>query len=93
MSKLVIYAWVGEDELGSGRVGIKQGRVPAGYIPLAAMDYDLHKLARLQPQMEEQAKQSGMEIRLCKFELVEVASETRAGVWRRKRETPPRKSE
>ena len=39
------------------------------------------KLARLQPQMEEQAKQSGMKIRLCKFELVEVASETKAGVW------------
>ncbi|HEY1416699.1 MAG TPA: hypothetical protein VGF41_02305 [Myxococcaceae bacterium] len=43
-----IYAWVGLDEHGSGRVGIKQGAVPAGYIPLAAMDYDLVKLVRFE---------------------------------------------
>lgn len=74
-----IYAWVGEDENGNGRVGIKQGRVPAGLIPLVAMDYDLHKLANLQSQMEAQAARYGKKIRLCKFEMVETASETKAG--------------
>ena len=43
---LTIYAWVGEDEYGSGRVGLKQGVVPAGIIPLVAMDYHLDRLQR-----------------------------------------------
>ena len=77
--KLVIYAWVGEDEMGSGKVGIKQGMVPAGYIPLAAMDYDLHKLARLKDMMEAQAKTYGKKIKLCKFVFSEVAFATKAG--------------
>jgi len=76
LSELSIYAWIGEDEHGSGKVGIKQGLVPAGYIPLCAMNYDLHKLARLQPQMQEQARHYGKPIRLVKFQAVEVAAET-----------------
>lgn len=32
--KMVLYAWVGEDELGSGEVGLKQALVPAGFIAL-----------------------------------------------------------
>lgn len=80
MSELVIYAWIGEDELGSGKVGLKQGRVPAGMIALVAMDYDLHKIAKLLPQMEAQAAESGMKIRLMKFEATgEVVAETKAG--------------
>lgn len=78
---MTIYAWVGEDENGSGRIGLKQGLCPAGYIPLACMSYDLHKLARMKPQMEEQAKKSGMKIRLCRFDLADIAAETKAGTW------------
>ena len=33
---MVLYAWVGEDELGSGEMGIKQAIVPAGNVPLVA---------------------------------------------------------
>jgi hypothetical protein len=77
--QMAIYAWVGVDELGSGRVGLKQGVVPAGTIPLVAMSYHLDKLARLKPQMEAQARASGMKIRLCKFVMVEIAAETEAG--------------
>ena len=76
---LSIYAWVGEDEFGSGRVGIKQGLVPAGMIPLAAMSYHLDRLAKLKPQMEAQAAASGKKIRLVKFVEVEVAAETKEG--------------
>lgn len=64
---LTLYAWVGEDELGSGRVGIKAGSVPAGVIPLAAMDFDYVKLARLAPQMQAQATAFGKTIRLARF--------------------------
>lgn len=78
---MTIYAWVGEDEGGSGRVGIKQGWCPAGFIPLACMGHDLAKLARMKPQMEEQAKKSGMKIRLCRFDLADIAAETKAGTW------------
>ena len=55
-----IFAWIGEDELGSGRVGIKQGNVPAGCIPLAAMDYDREKLERLVAQLQHQADAWGV---------------------------------
>lgn len=76
---LSIYAWVGEDEFGSGRVGIKQGLVPAGMIPLAAMSYHLDRLAKLKPQMEAQAAASGKKIRLVRFVEAEVAAETKEG--------------
>jgi hypothetical protein len=66
-----LYAWVGIDELGSGRVGIKQGRVPAGFIPLAAMDYDRAKLEKLAPAMQAQADIYGQTIRLARFTWVE----------------------
>jgi hypothetical protein len=76
-----LYAWVGEDELGSGRIGLKQGLVPAGYIPLVAMDYDRHKIDRapLRTAMETQARKYGKKIRLVKFVFAEVVAETTAG--------------
>ena len=53
---------------------------PAGYIPLAAMDFHLDRLARLKPAMEDQAKIHGKRIYLCKFEFTgEIAAETKAG--------------
>lgn len=77
---LALYAWVGEDEHGSGRVGLKQGVVPAGTIPLVAMDYHLDRLANLKPQMELQAALYGKKIRLMKFVATEIAAETEAGI-------------
>jgi hypothetical protein len=84
MSKLLtLYAWVGEDENGSGRIGLKQGVVPAGIIPLVAMDFHLDRLAKLLPQMEAQAAASGMRLRLMKFAATgEVVAETEAGTWK-----------
>lgn len=66
-----LYAWIGEDEHGSGRVGIKIGVVPAGMIPLSAMDYDRHKLEALAPQMQAQANAFGKTIRLARFTFAE----------------------
>jgi hypothetical protein len=74
-----IYAWVSEDEHGSGMIGIKQGLVPAGMIPLVAMDYDLEKLRKLKPQMEAQAATYGKKIRLVRFRFDGVIDETEHG--------------
>jgi hypothetical protein len=66
-----LYAWVGEDELGSGQVGIKQGDVPAGRIPLVSME--VLKLTRepLLTQLQLQARLYGKHIRLVRFVAVE----------------------
>lgn len=77
--RLAIYAWVGEDENGSGKIGLKQALVPAGMIPLVAMDYHLDRLAKLKPEMERQAAKYGKKIRLVKFEATEIVAETMEG--------------
>ena len=64
-----IFAWIGEDELGSGEVGIKAGMVPAGFVPLVAKDQ--HKMEPLQQQLQQQANQYGKTIRLCRYTFVE----------------------
>ena len=81
LKDLAIVAWVGMDENGSGRVGIKQGHVPAGLIPLVAMDYHEHKLKRpeLVIQLEAQAATWGKRIRLVRFRAEEVILETEHG--------------
>jgi hypothetical protein len=64
-----LYAWVGADELGSGGVGIKQAAVPAGYVPLACIASDVHKIRHelvinsLQAQVNVYKKQ----IRLVRY--------------------------
>jgi len=69
---LTIYAWVGLDEWGSGKIGIKQALTRAGYVPLVAMDYDLPKLQALRNQVEEQARFFGVTIALVKLTLSAV---------------------
>lgn len=76
---LTMYAWVGEDELGSGVIGLKQALVPAGMIPLAAMGHHLDRLDKLLPAMEAQAACYGKRIYLVKFTMIEIAVETKAG--------------
>jgi hypothetical protein len=65
--ELYLYAWVGEDELGSGEVGLKQGLTPAGMIPLVAVDESKMTQDYIQEGLHEQAKQFGKTIRLCRF--------------------------
>lgn len=77
--KLTIVAFVGEDELGSGVIGLKQGDVPAGRIPLVAMEHHLDRLTKRQFQMEAQAQAYGKKIYLVRFEAVAIISETKAG--------------
>jgi hypothetical protein len=77
LEALQLHAWVGEDEYGSGEIGIKQGVVPAGTIPLVAIRRD--KIEKVYPQMEAQAKVYRKKIRLCLFRFVKVLRETEHG--------------
>ena len=76
---LELFAWLGEDELGSKRIGIKQGVVPAGVIPIVVMGEDRVKAERLYEQMNMQAKHYGKKIRLCRFVFAGVALTTESG--------------
>ena len=66
-----LYAWVGEDEMGSGQIGLKQGVVPAGIIPLVAVDGRKMDRDFILAQLQQQANIYGKTIRLCKFEFTE----------------------
>ena len=84
MSQLMMYAWVGEDELGSGKVGLKIGKTPAGMIPLAAMSYHLDlRLGQADAADGSLSRcERSVKIRLMKFVATgEVAAETKAGEW------------
>jgi hypothetical protein len=73
-----LFAWVGEDELGSGQIGIKQGLVPAGMIPIVATSPKVGR-PEIAAQMDAQARLSGKRIYLVRFTAVEVVMETATG--------------
>lgn len=64
-----IYAWIGEDELGSGVVGIKQANVPAGFIPLVSIHREKLDRDYIKEQLQVQATVYGKTIRLAEFTL------------------------
>jgi hypothetical protein len=77
LKSIELYGWLGEDELGSGEVGLKQGLVPAGYIPLVAVS--LMKMLPLAEQLDDQAAASGNRIYLCRFTFAEALMATKKG--------------
>jgi hypothetical protein len=66
-----LFAWIGDDEFGSGEVGLKQALTPAGCIPLVAIERDQIDRVYLRRQLQAQADQFGVRIRLARFVLVE----------------------
>lgn len=72
-----LVAYVGEDEFGSGVVGLKAALVPAGRIALVATRAHQHKLTRtdVREQLQYQANAYGKTIRLVRYEPVEVLLE------------------
>ena len=66
-----LFAWLGEDELGSGEVGIKQAKCPAGYIPLVSVNGKKMDQDYMIQQLQLQANLYGKTIRLCKYKFVE----------------------
>lgn len=68
-----VYAYVGEDEFGGAGIGLKQGDVPAGRIPLAVIESHLHKIRRphLVAQLQLQVNTYKKPIRLVRYVAVE----------------------
>lgn len=67
-----LYAYVGEDEFGSGEVGLKQGDVPSGRIPLVSTSRDKLEQGYMVAGISAQAEHFGVEIRLVRYVAVEV---------------------
>jgi hypothetical protein len=72
-----LYAWVGEDELGSGEMGLKQGLVPAGMIPLVATKREKVDQSYIEKPLALQSQRWEKPIYLVRFTAVEIVK--RAG--------------
>jgi len=72
MEEFELYAWMGEDELGSGEIGIKQAQVPAGYIPLVAIKPEKIAAEYIKEQLLKQAVTYGKKIYLVRFKFSEI---------------------
>ncbi len=77
VSEVELYAWVGWDEFGSGEIGLKQGVVPAGTIPMVAIKRE--KLEAYWPFAELQAKHYGKRIFLVRLTVAEIVKQTAEG--------------
>jgi hypothetical protein len=77
VQELEVYAWVGRDELGSGVFGLKQGKAPAGLIPMVSTNQP--KLDKYWDQAEKQAELFGQRIYLVRLAFTEVVRETKHG--------------
>lgn len=73
-----LYAWLGEDELGSGQVGIKQGLCAAGCIPIVSVDC-AKVVGYIKDQMNAQATRNGKKIYLCRFRMDSLVAITPDG--------------
>lgn len=67
-----LYAWMGEDELGSGQFGIKQGLVPAGMIPLVATQRKKVDQRYIEQALALQSQQSDKRIYLVHFAALDI---------------------
>ena len=68
---LELYAYVGEDEHGSGEVGLKAGVARAGVIPLVATKREKLDRDEFREQLQAQADAFGKTIRLVRWAPVE----------------------
>lgn len=67
-----LWAWMGEDEYGSGDVGLKQADTPAGLIPLAAVAREKIDRTYLIAQLQEQVDHFQKTIVLVECAVVKV---------------------
>jgi hypothetical protein len=73
-----LYAWLGEDEFGSGEIGLKRAIVPAGGdVPMVAVLRE--KMEKYWQRAEAQAAQYRKRIYLVRFKFAEVLRETEKG--------------
>jgi hypothetical protein len=67
-----LFAWLGEDELGSGELGLKQARVPAGLIPMVSILKEKMQRRDVLDGLTIQALIFKKEISLCRFTFAGV---------------------
>jgi hypothetical protein len=72
LKEMELYAWVGEDELGSGEYGLKAAIVPAGYIPIVATSEAKVDQPYIQDQMRVIAEQFDKPRYLVRFTFAGV---------------------
>jgi hypothetical protein len=72
LGEIMLYAYLGEDELGSGEIGIKQGLVPAGMIPLVSIDRSKLEQPYIIDGLQAQADRYGKTIVLVSFTSVNI---------------------
>ena len=70
--ELEAYAWVGEDERGSGELGIKNAVVPAGNIPIVAIERDKIDQPYIVRQLQAQSDKYGKTIYFVKLKFEQV---------------------
>lgn len=75
VTSVELFAWVGEDELGSGVIGIKQAVVPAGTIPIVATTLEKVNQEYITRAMDAMGKVYGKKIMLCKFKFDSIIDE------------------
>lgn len=74
LSQIELFAWLGEDELGSGEIGIKSALCALGIIPMVAISRAT--MEKVRPNLELQSAVCGKKISLCRFVFKEVVNET-----------------
>lgn len=77
LQETLLYAWVGEDELGSGEIGLKQALCPAGCIPMVATQIQKVTQPFIREQLQSVANQYGKARYLVRYvpEIVEMVIE------------------
>lgn len=66
-----LFGWIGEDEKGSGEIGLKQALTPAGMIPLCATTQAKMDQGYIVDALKAQASTYGKTIRLVRFVYAE----------------------
>lgn len=78
LEDIELYAWLGEDELGSGEIGLKQAQCPAGMIPMVAVKLSKMQQDYIKKQMDLQGKAFRKKISLCRFRFDGVVEDVGA---------------
>jgi len=69
MESIELFAWVGEDEMGSGEIGLKQARCAAGMIPMVATRQEKMDQEYIREQLHAQGITYNKRIHLCRFKF------------------------
>lgn len=72
VEQVELFAWIGEDEHGSGEIGLKQALVAAGIIPMVAVKETKMTQTHIQAALQCQAVIHRKTIVLAKFKFDKI---------------------